>query len=386
MTTETLVNQTGLPPDSPEFKSCCLLSELRVPSRFCLSILEEPGYIQQFLSSPIETLKNIGFQRRDEERTRPISAIMDRVAEQIDRGKRSGIFVLTPNQGLPSALRTLPNAPCWMFIKGSYLPQDAIAVSIVGPRASTSYGRDVTRKLVEVLTPFCTIVSGMALGIDTTAHETALERGGRTLGVAGCGLDVDYPQGNEGVRKRIPSQGAMLSLYPPGTPANRQNFPERNGIIAGLCPLTIVVEASVKSGALITARLAAEYGREVAAVPGDITRPNSEGANQLLLEGAIPIVRPGDALLLMEKHFLAYQKQSPTSDETAKSTLLPEMNNTQTLIYERIRHEAVSYDALQMEMVPEHMGIGVFTTSLLELEMMGLVKSGPGRVYQAKLR
>jgi DNA processing protein len=181
----------------------------------------------------------------------------------------------------------VPDAPATLHVRGALVDADALAVAIVGSRRATPYGLEVAETLAaDLAARGVTIVSGLARGIDSAAHRGALRVGGRTLAVLGSGVDLIYPPENRRLADEIAERGALLSQFAPGTPPLPQNFPARNQVIAALSLAVVVVEAAEKSGSLITARLAAELGREVLAVPGRITAPESRGANRLIQDGA----------------------------------------------------------------------------------------------------
>ena len=188
--------------------------------------------------------------------------------------------------GYPALLRAIPSAPA-LYVRGVLHADDALAIAIVGSRRCTPYGIAATEQLASDLAARgVTIVSGLARGIDTAAHRSALAAGGRTLAVLGCGVDVVYPRENVPLARAIESQGAILSQFPPGMPALAGHFPARNRTLAGLALGVVVVEAAERSGALITAGFAGDLGRETFAVPGRITSPTSVGANRLIQDGA----------------------------------------------------------------------------------------------------
>jgi len=188
--------------------------------------------------------------------------------------------------GYPTLLRAMPSAPA-LFVRGELRPEDALAIAIVGSRRCTPYGIAATEQLAsELAARGVTIVSGLARGIDTAAHRSALAAGGRTLAVLGCGVDVIYPRENIPLARAIESQGAILSQFAPGMPPLAGHFPARNRTLAGLTLGVVVVEAAEQSGALITAGFAGDLGRETFAVPGRITSPTSVGANRLIQDGA----------------------------------------------------------------------------------------------------
>ena len=231
-------------------------------------------------------------------------------------------FAKKGEKNFPKELLQTPWPPKGIYIKGN-IQNDAPLVAIVGTRRATSYGKDIAFKIAETLArEGVIIVSGLALGIDSAAHEGALAAGGKTWAVLGSGIENIWPRANLKLAGRIlESGGALISEYPPGTKAQFFTFPQRNRIVAGLSKLIIVVEAPEKSGALITARLALEAGREVAVVPGDITRANFLGANRLLREGAHPIAEPQDALYLIGKEPKKKILQLDSADKIGESIL-----------------------------------------------------------------
>ncbi len=217
-------------------------------------------------------------------------------AERIrDRCRKAGIRIVSlDSDEYPPLLRNVPDAPLVLYRAGAAAPgQDGIA--IVGSRFPTGPGAAFTRELASCLAAEgWTVVSGMARGIDAAAHEGALKGGGITVAVLGCGVDVVYPPEAARLRDRIIERGAILSEYPPGTPPLRHHFPARNRIVSGMCRGVVVAEAKARSGALITARLALDQGREVMAVPGSPLFPHTAGSNRLIREGAAPVTGTAD--------------------------------------------------------------------------------------------
>ncbi len=200
----------------------------------------------------------------------------------------------------PTRLGECPTAPRELWWRGNLALLDTPCVAIVGTRRATAYGERVARQLARVLAlAGATIVSGLARGIDAAAHHGALDATGATVAVLGTGLDVVFPKGHARLQATIAERGLLLSELEPPDPAHRGSFPKRNRIIAALCRLTIVVEAGVKSGALITAAHALELDRTVAAVPGPIDVPQAQGSNELLRDGAALIASAADALALV---------------------------------------------------------------------------------------
>jgi len=197
----------------------------------------------------------------------------------------------------PALLKSIPDPPPVLYISGS-LETEEPGVALVGSRKATAYGLNVTQFLAKDLSAAgITIVSGLARGIDARAHQAAIQTKGRTLAVLGSGLDVIYPAEHKVLARKIADHGAVISEFPLGTPPNRENFPIRNRIISGLSYAVVVVEASSKSGSLITARMASEQGRDVMAVPGSILSELSQGCNALIKDGAV-IVRDWKDIIL----------------------------------------------------------------------------------------
>ena len=198
-------------------------------------------------------------------------------------------------KGYPELLSHIQLPPKVLYTRGQYLAEDALAVAIVGARTPTPYGIWASEKLASGLARRgVTVVSGMARGIDTAAHKAALAAGGRTIGVLGCGLDVDYPRGSSDLRRQISQKGVLVTEFKDGTSPLPYNFPQRNRIISGLSLAVVVIEAGLKSGSLITARWALDQGREVMAVPGRIDSRMSDGPNSLIGDGALPVSEPED--------------------------------------------------------------------------------------------
>ncbi len=213
--------------------------------------------------------------------------------------QREKISLLTiRDEHYPKLLREVPQSPALLYIKGELLPQDEMAVAVVGTRKCSPYGRQVAQDLVgQLARANITIVSGLALGLDALAHRAALDVAGRTIAVLAAGLDAIYPAVNRTIAEKIlEGHGALISELPLGTPPLKHHFPMRNRIISGLALGTVVIEAAEDSGALITARHALEQNRQVFAVPGSIYNPVSVGPNNLLKMGAKPVTSVKDIL------------------------------------------------------------------------------------------
>ena len=269
----------------------------------------------------------------------------------------------------PAALRQIPYAPPFLYVKGTILPTDDLAVAVVGTRKPSYYGRRVSYRLA---TDLCrqrvTIVSGLARGIDTAAHKAVVDCGGRTLAVLGCGLDVVYPPENKELYRLIPQHGALISEFPLGTPPEARNFPIRNRIISGLSRGVVVVEAGTQSGTHITANYALEQGREVFAVPGPIDSPGSVGPHRWIQQGAKLVREASD---IMEE-LTGYAAAAPTSEPSASALRLEDpiiahLSNAPLQLDDLIRAAGLS--------APEVM------SRLTLLELQGLVRELPGKYF-----
>ncbi|HET8947201.1 MAG TPA: DNA-processing protein DprA [Candidatus Polarisedimenticolia bacterium] len=208
--------------------------------------------------------------------------------DDLDRARRLGVEVLTPEDpGYPPLLKGTADPPGWLYLKGGLAPEDRLAIAVVGARRATPCGLDLARRIgADLARAGFTVVSGLARGIDAAAHRGALEGGGRTIAVLGCGIDRIYPEEHAALARSIAGRGALVSERPPGEAPLAAHFPQRNRIIAGMAWGTVVVEGTHNSGSLITANLALEEGRLVFAVPGNVGEPNAEGTNALLRSGA----------------------------------------------------------------------------------------------------
>lgn len=274
------------------------------------------------------------------------------------------------DRAFPPLLAAIHDPPPSLYVRGSgdeeLLARDAVAV--VGARACSAYGRSVARSLGrELAAAGLVVASGMARGIDGEAHRGALDAGGFTVAVLGCGIDRDYPAAHAELARRIRERGLVVSEYEAGVEPAPWRFPARNRIIAGLCKATVVVEARERSGALITADFALEEGRDVLAVPGEITSALSGGTNALLRLGAIPVTCAADVLELFD---LASSPKDPGPMSTAAKTLL-----------ERLRDGALTADELVRL---AGIDVGEAAAALVELELARCVELEDG-VYRASV-
>lgn len=255
------------------------------------------GDIQIAWEAPSDALRAAGLSQKIIDNLLHVRTHLD-IQKEIERATAGGIDILTwDDPAYPKKLLEIHQPPPVLYVRGSFQPEDEIAVAIVGTRRITPYGRRVTVQLSERLAQNgVTVISGLARGVDGVSHQAALNAGGRTIAVLGSGIDQIYPPEHRGLAEKIVQNGAVVSDYSPGTPPEAVNFPPRNRIISGLSSGTVVVEAGKKSGALITATFAVEQGREVFAVPGSIHGVQSRGTNYLIQQGARPLLDPEELL------------------------------------------------------------------------------------------
>lgn len=234
--------------------------------------------------------------------------------------REEGIELVTIlDQNYPERLKNIPDAPYCLFVRGRMPAEDIPAVAVIGARECSEYGRYVARELGTSLGRHgVVVVSGMAKGIDGISQEAALEAGGRSVGVLGCGVDVCYPVRNRPLYERLVRTGAVLSAYPLGTPALPRNFPPRNRIVSGLADAVVVVEARAKSGTLITVDMALEQGREVYIVPGRVTDRLSDGCNRLVKQGAGILLGPEEFLEEIWQLWENRKRRMPPARESAR--------------------------------------------------------------------
>jgi DNA processing protein len=272
----------------------------------------------------------------------------DLVREEERMAKAATTFITTRDPGYPKLLKEINDPPIGLYRKGSYdFAQPCIA--IVGSRRTTLYGQGVAKKLGADLARlgFC-VVSGLARGIDTAAHEGALSVGGKTAAVLGCGIDIVYPPENLSLYRQIEEHGAILSEFPFGRRADRQSFPMRNRVVAGMCEAIVVVETDVSGGSMITARFAGEQGRLIFAVPGRIDQNTSAGCHQLIRDGATLLTGVDD--ILNELNYLGGMRPQPIpakSDGTAGSQPTGGLSEKEAMVLDSFRGGALlSPDAL----------------------------------------
>ena len=284
----------------------------------------------------------------------------------------------------PALLLAVPTAPATLHVRGSLVEGDALAVAVVGSRRATPYGLEVAETLAaDLAARGVTIVSGLARGVDTAAHRGALRVGGRSIAVLGSGVDVVYPPENARLAEEIVARGALVSQFAPGTPPLPHHFPTRNAVIAGLSLAVVVVEAAERSGSLITARLAAELGREVLATPGRVTAPESRGANRLIQDGAALALGWEDVVAALPARWKAcvdtrerIEALGPRGAAAASGEDRPSAATRRVL-------SLLGEDPLEIDHVIERSGLGAgpVSAALLDLELEGRVRQIEGKRF-----
>jgi DNA processing protein len=295
---------------------------------------------------------------------------LDKLLDDVDA---VGATVLTlDDPDYPALLRELPDAPPVLYVRGTVLDADQWAVAFVGTRRSTVYGRDMTYQLVTPLVHAgITIISGLARGIDAEAHKAALDAGGRTLAVLGCGIDIIYPPEHRHLAAAIMDSGALVTEFPPGTSPEGKNFPVRNRIISGLSLGVVVVEAPEKSGALLTADQAADQGRDVFAVPGNVTARTSQGTNRLIQTGAKLVINAED--IMDELNLTRTSVETRTQMREVAPT-----NDDEAALAEHLTAEPLHIDDLcQLT----GLSITAVSSTLALMELKGMVRRLEGMYY-----
>ena len=295
---------------------------------------------------------------------------LEKTWEQLDE-KGISVMIL-PDEEYPSRLRELDLPPPVLYIRGELTPDDEWAVAVVGTRRVTAYGRQITEDIAGTLARNgITVISGLARGVDSISHQAALNAGGRTVAVLGSGLDRIYPPENRRLSEHITKSGALISDYPPGTPPEGSNFPPRNRLISGLSLAVVIVEAGQTSGALITASFAADQGRDVFAVPGNITSPASKGTNRLIQDGAQPLLHPDEILEALELTMVAEHR-------TARVVLPSDAVEAQ--LFETLGREPLHIDEIRSR---TEIPIEKVTAALALMELKGMIRQVGGMNYIA---
>lgn len=301
----------------------------------------------------------------------------NRVMEDLEE-ENIDVVTLDDND-YPYLLKNICDPPICLYVKGKLLAEET-SIAVVGSRKASGYGLSSARRISADLSEYgICVISGMARGIDTAAHQGALSAGGRTIAVLGCGLDIVYPPENKRLMERILEKGAVISEYPPGVQPAPHHFPIRNRIVSGMSVGVLVVEASEKSGSLITAQLALEQGRDVYALPGNVISINSKGTNRLIQDGAKLVTSVQDVIdeIYWFKNFEDKQVLSLDSYRERKK-LLSALDQDEHDVYDLLSLENLQIDEIQRRL---SMDLPVLHRVLLSLEMKGLIKRESGGKY-----
>ncbi|MEX1061726.1 MAG: DNA-processing protein DprA [Patescibacteria group bacterium] len=259
-------------------------------------LLKSFGSAKKAWEAPVSSFRNLGWGTKTIEKLKNRDKVL--VTDTIGWYNKNKINLITPEEDIyPSGLTSLSSPPPVLYARGELRKRDNLALAVVGSRKMTNYGKSVVQALVpELVSAGLTIVSGLAVGVDTEAHWSAIQSGGRTIAVLPCGIDQVYPPQNRRLGQVISKHGVVLTEFPLGTSPDKGNFPLRNRIIAGLSLGVLVIEAAVGSGTFHTVSAALEQGKDVFAVPGSIFSPYSEGCAALIKRGAKPVTRVSDIL------------------------------------------------------------------------------------------
>jgi DNA processing protein len=307
-------------------------------------------------------------------RSREVMERAEQEAAFITRFGIRSLFFTDPDY--PRLLRNCIDSPVMVYFKGSIPLNDRRTIGIVGTRKATDYGREVCKRLVTDLSGLgITVISGLAYGIDSCAHRAALDCGVPTIGVLGHGLDRVYPPMNTSLAGRMTANGGLLTDFISGTNPDRENFPKRNRIIAGMCDALVVVEAAAKGGALITADIANSYNRDVFAVPGRIGDLFSEGTNFLVMSNKACLIQSADDIAV----FMGWKKTDKPVQPVQKKIFI-EMSEEEERIAGILQEAGEA--GIDEIMIRSGLPMSRVSAALLNLEFEGVVRCLPGKVYQ----
>ena len=304
------------------------------------------------------------------------------IDRELDMIQQRGCKVITiQDESYPPNLKAIYDPPQVLYVRGDLLPADSMAVSIVGTRSASPYGKMAAEQISNHLAARgVTVISGMAYGIDTAAHKGCLDAGGRTIAVMGNGLSVVYPARNIKLMEKIIESGAIISEFPMGMKPLRNNFPRRNRVISGLSLGTLVVEAPKRSGALITAEFALEQGREVLAVPGQIFSEMSGGTHDLIKQGAKLVESVEDIIEELPSYML-----QPVTEEDFK--VEEERMEIQLSAEEKAIWKVIGSSQIHIDDISRQAGLPAYKVSaaLVMLELKGLVQQSAGKMFTRKV-
>ena len=367
-------------PDLPQAEPADLIAALSLPGMGSISlrrVLERFGSWQAARAADIDELRECGLRSETARALRDGRFQIDPQAE-MDKARELGVQIIAfCDAAFPPALAHETGGPLLLYVKGDILERDALAVALVGARRASLYGKMHAERLgYELAQAGFTVVSGLAQGIDTAAHGGALKGGGRTLAVLGNGLASVYPPENAALAERVAAQGALISELPLDAPPAAANFPPRNRIIAGLSLGVVVIEAARTSGALITARLAGEMGREVFAMPGDIGRPQTRGPHRLLRDGAHLVETVEDiidALGPLDRPLRVSESAEMLTDPRALV-----LNHQERQIFDLLDSTPKDIDVITRE---ARLSAANVASTLMVLELRRMAVQLPGKLY-----
>lgn len=324
------------------------------------------GTLEVAWNAAEKALRDCELEPRLIQRLREVKSKLDLKAELARVHKLNGRVITLVDSHYPALLKPLPDAPPVLYVLGKLTEDDQKALAVVGTRKATRYGLDAAYDLSRSLGgQGVTIISGLAHGIDTAAHNGCLAGGGRTIAVLGCGIDRVYPPDNAELARKIAAQGAVISEFPVGTPPDGRNFPRRNRVVSGLALGVLVVEAPEGSGALITASVALDHGRDVFAVPANIYNPMGTGGNRLIQDGAKLVARAQD---ILDELKLAHEH----SQTAAHAERIMPSDPTEARLLSVLSFDPIHIDELvRLSELP----VAVVSSTLTVLELKGLAQT-----------
>ncbi len=345
-----------------------------------ISLTDYFGSAENIFKGDKEEIKQVaGVLEQTAEKVKSFTDL--RVAEEeVKLAEQNNIKIVTCiDEDYPKPLKDICDYPSVLYIKGNYSSQDEYSVSIVGSRRPTNYGRIVTDKFCKHFVECgLTTISGLASGIDTQTHVSTLENGGKTIAVLGNGLLDIYPKENKKLQETVYEKGAVISEFPLRQRPDKINFPRRNRIVAALSKATLVVEAAIKSGSLITAELATEYGKDVYAVPGPIYAKYSEGPNSLIKNGAYVALKPEDIIEQSFSLFDFVKAVKKDNKENKLKAFSKDKNGIKVLKVLKTSTTGLSLDEISAK---TDISVSDLSSVLLELELDGFIKEMPGQTY-----
>lgn len=357
-----------------------LIALLEIPAigtTIAKNLIEEFGSAQNVFDLSFEQYRSLGSVGDNIIEAIEKEFVLNTAIEQSDYCLQNGIAILSYfEKDYPQRLKHCADAPLILYYKGNSNLNTTRVVSIVGTRNATPYGKKMCNNVIEELSQQnVLVVSGLAYGIDVTAHQESINRNVATVGVLAHGLDIVYPKAHTTVAQNMLNNGGLLTEHKIKTRPNRENFPKRNRIVAGMSDAVIVIESAITGGSMITARLGNDYNRDVFAIPGRLGDVYSEGCNHL--------IKTNQAHLLQASKDIAYilgWKSELEKPKTIQKQLFVELNDYEQVIFDELsKHEPISIDEIAVNL---ELPISQVSTQLLMLEFKGLVQQLPGKIYE----